>query len=162
MGKAFEQMKKLIAQETILALPDYSKPFQIYTDASDYQLGGVIQQNGKLLAFYSRKLNKAQKNYTTEEKELLGIVETLKEFKGMFLGYRIEVFTDHLNLVHETTLKASDRVMRQKLLLEEFGIKTTHVKGEKNVVADAISRLDFQSKAIVKKASTQKGLFQQN
>ena len=61
MDKAFIQMKQIIAQETILALPDYSKPFQIYTDASDYQLGGVIQQEGKPLAFYSRKLNKAQK-----------------------------------------------------------------------------------------------------
>ena len=89
------------------------------------------------------------------------IVETLKEFKGMFLGYRIEVFTDHLNLVHETTLKASDRVMRQKLLLEEFGIKTTHVKGEKNVVADAISRLPFQSEAAIREASTQNGAIPQ-
>ena len=43
MDKAFIQMKQIIAQETILALPDYSKKFQIYTDASDYQLGGVIQ-----------------------------------------------------------------------------------------------------------------------
>ena len=66
MDKAFIQMKQIIAQETILALPDYNKPFQIYTDASDYQLGGVIQQEGKPLAFYSRKLNKAQK--TTQPK----------------------------------------------------------------------------------------------
>ena len=134
-------MKQLIAQEIILAFPDWDKPFDVFTDSSDYQLGGVIQQGGKPLAFYSRKLNKAQKNYTIEEKELLGIVETLKEFKGMLLGYKINVYTDHLNLVHETTLKASDRVMRWKLLLEEFGIKTTHVKGEDNKVADAISRL---------------------
>ena len=59
----------------------------------------------------------------------------------MLLGYQINVFTDHLNLVHETTLKASDRVMRWKLLLEEFGITTTHVKGEDTKVADALSRL---------------------
>ena len=63
----------------------------------------------------------------------------------MLLGYKIEVFTDHINLVHETTLKASDRVMRWKLLLEEFGITTTHVKGLDNVVADPMSRLDFVS-----------------
>ena len=119
------------------------KKNQIYTDASDYQLGGVIQQDGKPLAFYSRKLNSAQKNYTTEEKELLSIVETLKEFKGMLVGYEIEVFTDHINLVHETTLKASDRVMRWKLLLEEFGIQTTHVKWTKSLVAYLLSRLDF-------------------
>ena len=62
----------------------------------------------------------------------------------MLLGYDITVFTDHQNLIHEKTLKASDRVMRWKLLLEEFGIKTVHVKGTKNVLADPMSRLDFQ------------------
>ena len=61
----------------------------------------------------------------------------------MLVGYEIEVFTAHINLVHETTLKASDRVMRWKLLLEEFGIQTTHVKGTKNLVAYLLSRLDF-------------------
>ena len=106
MDKAFIQMKQIIAQETILAFPDWAEPFEIYTDSSDYQLGGVIQQNGKPLVFYSRKLNKAQRNYTIEEKELLGIVETLKEFKGMLLGNQVNVFTDNLNLVHETTHKA--------------------------------------------------------
>ena len=136
-------MKQIIAQETILALPDYTKPFQIYTNASDYQFGGVIQQEGKPLAFYRRKLNAAQKNYTTEEKELLGVGETLKEFKGMLLGYTVQVFTDHKHLVHETTLKESDRVMRWKLLLEEFGITTTHVEGGNNLVANAISRLNI-------------------
>ena len=61
----------------------------------------------------------------------------------MLLGYPIEVFTDHLNLVHETTIKASDRVLRWLWTSEEFGVTTTHIKGEKNVVADALSRLDL-------------------
>ena len=61
----------------------------------------------------------------------------MKEFKGMLLGYPIQVFTDHLNLVHETTVKASDRVLRWLWTSAEFGITTTHIKGEKNVVTDA-------------------------
>ena len=81
-----------------LAHPDFSKPFVIYTDASDYQLGSVITQEGKPLAFYNRKLNKAQKNYTVTEKELLSIVETLKEFRGIWLGHKIKIYTDHKNL----------------------------------------------------------------
>ena len=97
------------------------------------------------MAYYTRKLTDTQRRYTIEERELLSIVETLKEFKGMILGYSTQVYTDHLNLVHETTVKSSDRVMRWILLLEEFGIQTIHIKGEKNVVVDTLSRLDIQT-----------------
>jgi hypothetical protein len=76
--KAFELIKKIMSRETLLSFADFSKPFHIYADASDYQLGSAIMQDGKPLAFYSRKLNSAQRNYTTGEQELLSIVETLK------------------------------------------------------------------------------------
>ena len=55
--KAFEEDKKIISKETMLTFPDFTKTFHIYTDASDYQLGAVIMQDDKPLAFYSRKLN---------------------------------------------------------------------------------------------------------
>ena len=64
----------------MLAYPDFSKRFDIHTDSSDYQLGAVISQEGKPIAFYSRKLSGAQTRYTVTEKELLSIVEVLKEF----------------------------------------------------------------------------------
>jgi hypothetical protein len=70
-------MKKVICREVMLAFPDFSKPFVIHTD-SHTQLGAVISQDDKPIAFYSRKLNPAQTRYTTTERELLSIVETLK------------------------------------------------------------------------------------
>ena len=69
----------MISRETLLAYPDFNKKFVIHTDASHYQLGGVISQDGKPIAFYSRKLKPEQTRYTTTERELLSIVETLKE-----------------------------------------------------------------------------------
>ena len=72
-------------------------PFEIHTDASKLQLGAVISQKGKPIAFYSRKMNSAQHNYITTEKELLSIVEILKEFCNIILGHQITVYTDHKN-----------------------------------------------------------------
>jgi hypothetical protein len=62
------------------------KPFEIYTDASATQLGAVIAQDNRPIAFFSRKLSKTKQKYSVTEIELLAIVEILKEFKGMLWG----------------------------------------------------------------------------
>jgi hypothetical protein len=86
--ESFHKMTALIAKDTLLTFPDFSKEFEIHTDASKLQLGACISQNGKPVAFYSRKLQLAQTRYTSTERELLSIVETLKEFKNILLGQR--------------------------------------------------------------------------
>jgi len=131
--------KRVIAKETLLACPNSNKPFQIHTDASHCQSGAVASQEGKPIAFYSHKLNPAQ--YTTTERELLSIVETLKERRNILLGQQIEVFTDRKNLVYKYF--NTERVMRWELLLEEFGPKLTYVKGVNNIVTDALTRLEI-------------------
>ena len=138
--KAFEKIKKLISKETLLSYPQFDKPFEIHTDASKDQLGAVIMQEGKPIAFYTRKLNPAQRNYDTTERELLAIVETLKEFRNILLGQQITVHTDHLNLTYKKF--SSAQVYCWRLLLEEYGIELKHIKGSKNIVADALSRLE--------------------
>ena len=79
----FDNIKTTIAKDLVLAYPDYSQGFEIYTDSSKFQLGSVITQNNRLLAFFCRKLSTVQQKYSVTKLELLAIVETLKEFNGM-------------------------------------------------------------------------------
>jgi hypothetical protein len=100
------------------------------------------------IAFYSQKLNTAQKRYTTTERdrELLSAIEIFKEYKNILLGYPIIVFTDHKNNTVDG-LKASgrDSLTCWLLLLEEYGVTFEYLRRKKNIVADALSCLDIDS-----------------
>jgi hypothetical protein len=108
--QAFDNVKATITREVVLAYPDFTKPFKIYTDASTTQPGAVITQGNKPIAFFSRKLSEVQSKYSVTKIELLAIVETLKEFQGMLWGQTIKVYTDHENLTCDTLGLTSDMV----------------------------------------------------
>jgi hypothetical protein len=106
----------------------------MHTDACKTQIGAVMSQNGKTIAFHSRKMNGAQQNYAVTEKELLSIVATLKEFGNILLGQQIKVFADHRNLAYKNL--NTERVMRWRPVLVEFGPDLQCIEGKRNVVAD--------------------------
>ena len=109
--EAFDKIKSIVAEKNMLRFPKFGEEFVVHTDASDRQLGGVISQDGQPIAFFYRKLNEAQRKYTTIDKELLSISETLKEFKTMLKGQRITVYTDHKNLTYANIEYTSDRIL---------------------------------------------------
>ena len=136
-------MKATIVKDVALAYPDYSSELEIFTDTSSKLLGAVIIQRNRPIAFFRRILTETQQHYSVSKIELLAIVETLKEFKGMMWGQRIKVYTDHKNLIQDPHGLTSDCVYQCRLLPEEYGPKIIHIKGKHNTVADTISRSDL-------------------
>eukprot|EP00978_Attheya_sp_CCMP212_P007731 scaffold17973_cov64-Attheya_sp.AAC.2 len=139
---AFNAMKALMAKDCLLSYPDPNIPYDIETDASDYQMGAVIKQNGRPVAYFSRKLRNAQlKNYTTTEKETLSIVECLREFHSMLYGTHITIYTDHKNMTHQLGKFMTQRVLHWRLFLEQYGCTFTYIPGPDNVIDDAFARV---------------------
>lgn len=130
----------------ILQFPDFSKPFILTTDASNYALGAVLSQgavgNDKPIAYASRTLNDAETRYSTTEKELLAIVWAVKYFRPYLYGRKFTIFTDHRPLAWLNSLKEpGSKLTRWKLRLSEFDFDIIYKKGKQNCNADALSRI---------------------
>ncbi|CAN6718907.1 unnamed protein product [Malus baccata var. baccata] len=144
--KAFKHLKDLLTTAPIITPPDWSIPFELMCDASDYALGAVLGQRKNkqphVIYYASRTLNDAQLNYSTTEKELLAVVFALDKFRSYLIGTKVIVFTDHAALKYLFTKKeAKPRLIRWMLLLQEFDIEIKDKKGSDNVFADHLSRL---------------------
>lgn len=129
-----------------MTYPDFSKSFTLTTDASNIALGSVLSQNNKPIAFHSRTLNTAERNYSTIEKELLAIIDSCKHFRPYLFGQKFTIETDHKPLVWLFSLKeANQRLARWKLRLEEYEFEIIHKKSKENKVADALSRIEINA-----------------
>ena len=130
--------------------PDWSLPFELMCDASDYAVGAVLGQRkeGKphVIYYASRTLNSAQMNYTTTEKELLAVIFALDKFRSYLIGSSTVVYSDHAAVRYLMSKQdAKPRLIRWILLLQEFNLTIKDKKGVENVVADHLSRLTNES-----------------
>src|SRR3569623_142014 len=140
---SFQKLKDLLTHAPLLRTPDESLPYEVVTDASDLGLGAVLLQEGRPVAFESRKLNGAELNYTTTEKEMLGVVHALRVWRCYLEGADFTVYTDHVsNTYFQTQPNLSRRQARWSEFLQRFGpFPWEYRKGTRNV-ADALSRRD--------------------
>lgn len=144
---AFVKLKERLTSSPIVQPPDWTLPFELMCDASDYAVGAVLgQRRGKepfVIHYASKTLNDAQLNYSTTEKEFLAVVFALDKFRSYLVGSPITVFTDHAALKYLMTKQdAKARLIRWILLTQEFNVTIKDKKGVENVVADHLSRLE--------------------
>jgi len=109
---AFDTLQEKLITPPILACPDFSLPFQVYSDASNTAIGGVLgqlQHNKEvLISYWSRQLTKAERNYSAIEREALAAVSTIKEFYPYVYGFPFKLITDHNLLISLRSLKDVD------------------------------------------------------
>lgn len=153
---AFQSLKAKLTSRPILQYPDFNKEFILTTDASNQGLGAVLSQGeiGKDLpiAYASRNLNKAEKNYTTSEKELLAIVWGVKHFRPYLYGRKFKIASDHKPLTWIMNVKdPGSRLLRWRIKLEEYDYEIVYKRGSLNTNADALSRINMLVKEDGKK-----------
>jgi hypothetical protein len=143
--QAFEQLKAAVVSAPCLAIPDPKREFIVHTDASGYATGAVLMQQFddglRPIAFLSKKMTKAERNYPVHEQELLAILNALKAWRHYLGGRRFSVLTDHQSLQYvETSAMATPRQVRWAAWLSEFDFSIKYSPGKTNVAADALSR----------------------
>lgn len=142
---AFELLKRKLTESPILACPDFTKPFVVQTDASDVGLGGALTQvidgEERVIAYVSRTLNAAEKNYSVSEKECLAIVFAIEKLRPYLGGFHFTVISDHMSLKWLNSIKSpSGRIARWAVFLQQFDFEVQYRKGSMNQLADSLSR----------------------
>ena len=151
-AQAFQKAKDALVAIAFLAFPSPGKPLLLTTDASNIAIGAVLEQvihgQPRPLGFFSRKLDKAERGYSTFDRELLAVHQAIRHFRHFLEGVTFTVQTDHMPLVHAFTRQAgawSPCQRRHLSAIVEFNCFIRHLPGKKNPVADALSRVPIDS-----------------
>ena len=143
---AYDTLRDILASDLVLVIPDFDKPFSLATDSSDYGMGAVLAQTHgdqeRPVAYFSKSLSKAERNYSTSEKELYAIVASMEHFKHYLYGKRFTVYSDHKPLSWLLTCeKPSQQLARWLIRIERFNFEIVYKEGPKNGNADGLSRM---------------------
>ncbi|WVZ81487.1 hypothetical protein U9M48_028860 [Paspalum notatum var. saurae] len=146
---AFDELKKRLTTAPVLTLPDLTKCFTVYCDASKEGLGCVLMQEGKVIAYASRQLRKHEVNYPTHDLELAAVVHALKIWRHYLFGNKCEIYTDHKSLKYIFTQNELNMRQRRWLeLIKDYDLEIHYHPGKANVVADALSRKSYVNMAV--------------
>jgi hypothetical protein len=145
---AFNALKHVITKDVMLKLPDMvaaisgEQPFQVVVDASQEGMGGVLLQSGRPVAFYSHQFSSCERKFGAGDREMCAIIFALKTWRCYLEGVEFELLTDHEPLTYFETISQLDRRKAGYVeFLSRFAFSWTHIKGNRNVVADCLSRV---------------------
>ena len=137
--KAFQILKDLLSQAPVLCYPSLTRDFELQTDASAVGLGAVLEQDGHVVAYASRSLTQAERQYSVIERECLAVLFAVKQFRHYLLGRAFVLHTDHQPLQWLSAQKMEGRLCRWALALQEFDFTIKYRRGSSNANADALS-----------------------
>jgi len=140
--EAFLLLKKALTEAPVLAIPDFSQPFVIETDASELGMGAVLMQNGHPISFLSKPFSSRSRSFSTYEKECLAIIMAIEKWRSYLHGQEFLIRTDHKSLLHLDNQKVVSKVQQKALLkLIDLRYRIQYKKGVTNAAADALSRV---------------------
>ena len=143
---SFEKLKAFLTEAPVLTQPTCGKEYVIYSDASLNELGCVLMQEGKVVAYASRQLKPHEKNYPTHDLELAAIVFALKIWRHYLYGEKCFIYTDHKSLKYLPSQRELNlRQRRWMELIKDYDCVIDYHPGKANVVADALSRKTVQT-----------------
>jgi hypothetical protein len=149
---SFQELKTRLTTTPVLTLPDASKDFVVYYDASRQGLSCVLMQGGKVVAYASRQLQKHEENYPTHDLELAAVVHTLKIWRHYLMGNKCDIYTDHKSLKYIfMQLELNLRQRRWLELIKDYDLNIHYHLGKANVVADTLSRKHYRNNLMVQK-----------
>ncbi|KAJ4802427.1 polyprotein [Rhynchospora pubera] len=139
--EAFGKLKRAMSSAPVLALPDFTQPFYIETDACDVGVGAVLSQGGRPIAYLSKSFGPKNRGKSTYEKELLAVLMAIDKWRHYLQGKQFIIKTDHQSLKHLLEQKLTHQ-LQHKALTKFIGLDyiIEFKKGKANVVADALSR----------------------
>jgi hypothetical protein len=138
---SFIELKRKLVSAPVLTIPDTTKDFSLYCDASKNGLGCVLMQGGNVVAYASRQLRQHEVNYPTHDLELAAVVFALKIWRHYLYGAKFEVFSDHKSLKFLFDQKELNMRQRRWMdFLKDYDFELKYHPGKANVVADALSR----------------------
>lgn len=141
----FNDLKNALSTPPILIFPDFNETFVVHTDASSVAVGAVLSQFDKPIQYASKTLNAAQRNYSTIERELFAIIFALETFRHYLLGFEFILYSDHKPLIYLFNSKRhQSKLYRWRTCLSDYNFKILYKSGSQNIVADALSRIQFE------------------